>query len=47
MPLLTVWLPGFPRRMRPAMERSLDNLAALADNLQRRKPQTVSTGKHR
>ena len=31
MPLVTVWLPGFPRRMRPAMERSLDNLAALAD----------------
>ena len=47
MPLLTVWLPGFTRRMRPAMERSLENLAALADNLLRSEPQTVSTGKHR
>lgn len=47
MPLLTVWLPGFPRRMRLAMERSLENLAAVADNLLRREPQTVSTGKHR
>ena len=47
MPLLTVWLPGFPRRMRPAMERSLANLAALADNLLRCEPKTVSAGKHR
>jgi uncharacterized protein YndB with AHSA1/START domain len=31
MPLLTIWLPGFPRRMRPAMERSLANLAVLAN----------------
>jgi uncharacterized protein YndB with AHSA1/START domain len=47
MPLLTVWLPGFPRRMRPAMKRSLANLAALADNLLRCEPKIVSTGKHR
>ncbi len=37
MPLLTVWLPGFPRRMRPAMERSLENLAALADTAAQRR----------
>jgi uncharacterized protein YndB with AHSA1/START domain len=30
MPLLTIWLPGFPRWMRPVMERSLANLAMLA-----------------
>jgi hypothetical protein len=38
---------NFPRRMPPAMERSLKNLAALADNPLRREPQTVSTGKRR
>jgi len=26
-PMLTVWLPGYPRRMRPHMERTLANLA--------------------
>jgi hypothetical protein len=35
MPLLSSWLPGFPHRMRPAMERSLANLAVLAVQQQR------------
>jgi hypothetical protein len=35
MPLLTIWLPGFPRRMQPAMERSLANLAILAAEWER------------
>jgi len=34
-PLLTIWLPGFPRRMQPAMERSLANLAILAAEWER------------
>jgi hypothetical protein len=35
LPLLTIWLPGFPHRMRAAMERSLANLAVLAGRRQR------------
>jgi hypothetical protein len=31
LPLLTIWLPGFPRRMRPAIERSLANLATVVE----------------
>jgi uncharacterized protein YndB with AHSA1/START domain len=30
-PLLTVWLPGYPRRMWPAMEQTLANLAQLVE----------------
>jgi hypothetical protein len=36
LPLLTVWLPGFTRRMRPAMERTLANLAELAEDIRPR-----------
>jgi hypothetical protein len=35
MPLLSIRPPGFPRRMRPAKERSLANLAVLAAQQQR------------
>jgi hypothetical protein len=34
MPLLTVWLPGYPRRIRPAMEQTLANLAQLVEEEQ-------------
>lgn len=33
LPLLTVWLPGFTRRMRPAMEHTLANLAMLSEDV--------------
>jgi hypothetical protein len=46
MPLLTVWLLGFPRRMRSTMERSLANLAVLASDRQRL-GRTVSNGDER
>lgn len=32
LPLLTIWLPGYPRRMRRSMPRSLDRLAELAES---------------
>jgi hypothetical protein len=35
MPLLSIWLPGFPHWMRLAMELSLVNLAVLAGQQQR------------
>lgn len=35
-PLLTVWLPGYPRRMARAMPASLARLSALADSVQAR-----------
>jgi uncharacterized protein YndB with AHSA1/START domain len=47
MPLLTIWLPGFPRRMRPAMERSLANLAILAAKQQGRGPAATTGGDNR
>jgi hypothetical protein len=47
MPLLTIWLPGFPRRMRPAMERSLANLAILAAERGRRWLSTTMGGENR
>jgi uncharacterized protein YndB with AHSA1/START domain len=34
MPLLTVWLPGYPRRMRPDIEQTLANLAQLVEEEQ-------------
>jgi hypothetical protein len=34
MPLLTVWLPGYPRRMRAAMEQTLAHLAQLVEEEQ-------------
>jgi uncharacterized protein YndB with AHSA1/START domain len=46
MPLLTVWLLGFPRRMGSTMERSLANLAVLAADRQRL-GRTVSNGDER
>jgi hypothetical protein len=47
MPLLTIWLPGFPRRMRPAMERSLANLASLAVKQQGRGIPMIRGGENR
>ena len=47
MPLLTTWLPGFPRRMRPAMERSLANLASLAVEQQGRGIPRITSGENR
>jgi hypothetical protein len=47
MPLLTIWLPGFPRRMRPAMERSLANLASLAVEQQGRGIPKITSGENR
>ena len=32
LPLLTIWLPGYPRRMRRSMPHSLDRLAELAES---------------
>lgn len=31
LPLLTIWLPGYPGRMEPAMRRTLDRLARLVE----------------
>ncbi|TCP57532.1 polyketide cyclase/dehydrase/lipid transport protein [Tamaricihabitans halophyticus] len=31
LPLLTIWLPGFPRRMAPAMRDSLKRLATITE----------------
>jgi len=47
MPLLTIWLPGFPRRMRPAMERSLANLAILAAEWERQELLTTTARENR
>jgi Polyketide cyclase / dehydrase and lipid transport len=47
MPLLTIWLPGFPHRMQPAMERSLANLAALAAQRQRPGPPIFAVRENR
>jgi uncharacterized protein YndB with AHSA1/START domain len=47
MPLLTIWLPGFPGRMRLAMERSLANLAILAAERQPLVLPTTTGGENR
>jgi uncharacterized protein YndB with AHSA1/START domain len=47
MPLLTIWLPGFPRRMRPVMERSLANLAMLAVEREHHELLTTTVGENR
>jgi hypothetical protein len=47
MPLLTIWLPGFPRRMRPVMERSLANLAMLAAEWEHHELLTTTVGENR
>jgi hypothetical protein len=47
MPLPTIWLPGFPRRIRPAMARSPANLAIIASERQRRGLPTATGGENR
>jgi hypothetical protein len=37
LPTLTIWLPGYPRRMRAAMTRTLERLAATASHDTRRR----------
>ena len=46
-PLLTIWLPGFPCRMRGAMERSLANLAMLAVEQEHDELLTTTVGENR
>jgi hypothetical protein len=45
--LLTIWLPGFPCRMRRAMERSLANLAMLAVEREHHELLTTTVGENR
>jgi len=46
-PLLTIWLAAFPQRTRPAVARSLANLAILAAGRQRRGLPAATSGENR
>ena len=45
--LLTIWLAAFPQRTRPAVARSLANLAILAAGRQRRGLPAATSGENR